>query len=119
MSAQISFDTSERRLADKNAIKLNTAQVESNILRTRKRSPKKETDTDKAQGSATVEPKTFPVESQTRKVDYYIEQGSNEVVIKIRDGESGEVIRQIPQEEFLRLTNRISEFNKNIIDSTA
>ena len=32
MSAQISFDTSERRLADKNAIKLNTAQAESNIL---------------------------------------------------------------------------------------
>ena len=118
MSAQISFDTSERRLADKNAIKLNTAQVESNILGS-EGSSKKATDTDKAQGSATVEPKTFPVESQTRKVDYYIEQESNEVVIKIRDGESGEVIRQIPQEEFLRLTNRISEFNKNIIDSTA
>ena len=117
MSAQISFDTSERRLADKNAIKLNTAQIEPNISRS-EGSPKKETDTDKAQRSATVEPKTFPVESQTRKVDYYIEQGSNEVVIKIRDGESGEVIRQIPQEEFLRLTNRISEFNKNIIDST-
>jgi len=84
MSAQISFDTSERRLADKNAIKLNTAQVESNILGS-EGSSKKATDTDKAQGSATVEPKTFPVESQTRKVDYYIEQGSNEVVIKIRD----------------------------------
>ena len=117
MSAQISFDTSERRLADKNAIKLNTAQVDPNIPRS-ERSPKKEIDTDKAQGSASVEPKTFPIESQTRKVDYYIEQGSNEVVIKIRNEESGEVIRQIPQEEFLRLTNRISEFNKNIIDST-
>ena len=117
MSAQISFDTLERRLADKNAIKLNTAQVESNISRS-ERSPKKEINTDKAQESAKVEPKTFPVKSQTRKVDYYIEQGSNEVVVKIRDGESGEVIRQIPQEEFLRLTNRISEFNKNIIDST-
>jgi flagellar protein FlaG len=117
MSAQISFDTSERRLADKNAIKLNTAQVESNISRS-EGSPEKEINTDKAQGSASVEPKTFPVEPQTRKVDYYIEQGSNEVVVKIRDGESGEVIRQIPQEEFLRLTNRISEFNKNIIDST-
>jgi flagellar protein FlaG len=117
MSAQISFDTSERRLADKNAIKLNTAQVRPNISKS-ERPSKKEIDTDKAQGSATLEPKAFPVESQTRKVDYYIEQGSNEVVIKIRDGESGEVIRQIPQEEFLRLTNRISEFNKNIIDST-
>ena len=64
MSAQISFDTSERRLADKNAIKINTAQVESNISRS-EGSPKKEIDTDKAQRSATVEPKTFPVESQT------------------------------------------------------
>ena len=105
-------------MADKNAIKLNTAQVEFNIFRP-EGSPKKETDTDKAQGSATVKPKTFPGEPKKEKVDYYIEQGSNEVVVKIRDGESGEVIRQIPQEEFLRLTNRISEFNKNIIDSTA
>ena len=118
MSAQISFDTSERRLADKNAIKLNTTQLEFNIFGP-EGSPKKEIDTDKTQGSAAVEPKAFPVESKKRKVDYYIEQGSNEVVVKIRDGESGEVIRQIPQEEFLRLTNRISEFYKNIIDSTA
>ena len=32
--------------------------------------------------------------------------------------ETGEVIKQIPEEEFLRLTNRISDFNKNMLDQT-
>ena len=46
------------------------------------------------------------------------EQGSNELVIKIRDEKTGEIVKQIPEEEFLRLTNRISDFNKSILDQT-
>ena len=56
--------------------------------------------------------------SINREVDYHSEQGSNELVIKILDKETGEIIRQIPEEEFLRLTNRISDFNKSILDQT-
>ena len=34
------------------------------------------------------------------------------------DEETGKIIKQIPEEEFLRLTNRISDFNKSILDQT-
>ena len=73
---------------------------------------------DKAPGSAEGKVKDLQIHLLNRKVDYHIEQDSNELVIKIRDGETGEVIRQIPEEEFLRLSNRISVFNKGILDQT-
>ena len=39
-------------------------------------------------------------------------------VDEVVDKETGEIIKQIPEEDFLRLTNRISDFNKNILDQT-
>ncbi|MEK9629234.1 MAG: flagellar protein FlaG [Nitrospinota bacterium] len=52
------------------------------------------------------------------KIDYQVNQETNEVVIRIVDSESGEVIRQIPGEEFLRLTSRIAEFNQKFLDQS-
>ena len=115
MSTQIPFDTFKQRLIDQNLIKpkaikdgfgeLGHASASKNTL-------------DKAQGSAEGKVKDLQVHLLNRKIDYHIEQDSNELVIKIRDGETGEVIRQIPEEEFLRLSNRISIFNKGILDQT-
>ena len=48
------------------------------------------------------------------KVSYMLNQEKDELVIRIVDKESGEVVRQIPGEEFLRLTSRIAEFNNKI-----
>jgi flagellar protein FlaG len=48
------------------------------------------------------------------KVSYMVNQEKDELVIRIVDKESGEVVRQIPGEEFLRLTSRIAEFNNKI-----
>ena len=45
------------------------------------------------------------------KVSYMVNQEKDELVIRIVDKESGEVVRQIPGEEFLRLTSRMAEFN--------
>ena len=52
------------------------------------------------------------------KVDYKVDHETNEVVIRIVDNESGEVIRQIPGEEFLRFANRISNFDQKYLDET-
>ena len=52
------------------------------------------------------------------KVDYQINQETDEVIIRILDTESNEVVQQIPGEEFLRLFSRISDFNKKIIDKS-
>ena len=52
------------------------------------------------------------------KVDYQINQETNEVMIRILDTESDEVIQQINGEQFLRLFSRITDFNKKIIDES-
>jgi uncharacterized FlaG/YvyC family protein len=52
------------------------------------------------------------------KVDYQINQETNEVIIRILDTESNEVIQQIPGAEFLQLFSRITDFNKKVIDES-
>lgn len=52
------------------------------------------------------------------KVNYQVNQETDELVIRIVDNESGEVVQQIPGEEFLRLTSRIAEFNQKILDES-
>ena len=52
------------------------------------------------------------------KVSYMVNQEKDELVVRIVDKESGEVVRQIPGEEFLRLTSRIAEFNNKILGCT-
>ena len=116
MSTPIPFDSYEQRLIDNNVIKpkgIKIGVVESNRSITKNKSTP-----DEAQGSAPGKMQSSRIDSINRKVDYHIEQDSNELVIKIRDKETGEIIKQIPEEEFLRLTNRISDFNKNILDQT-
>jgi uncharacterized FlaG/YvyC family protein len=40
------------------------------------------------------------------------------VVIRVVDRETGEVVRQIPGEDFLKLTRRIADFNQKHLDET-
>ena len=52
------------------------------------------------------------------KVDYQINQETDEVTIRILDTESDEVVQEILGEETLRLFSRITDFNKKIIDES-
>ena len=117
MSTPIPFDTYEQRLIDNNVIKPKGMKIGFEESKTRSIT-KTESTPDEAQGSATGKMQNSRVHSLNRKIDYHIEQDSNELVIKIRDKKTGEIIKQIPEEEFLRLTNRISDFNKSILDQT-
>ncbi|MZG30738.1 MAG: flagellar protein FlaG [Nitrospinae bacterium] len=56
--------------------------------------------------------------STGHKVDYKVNPETNEVVIRVVDRESGKVVRQIPGEDFLKLTQRIAEFNQKYLDET-
>ncbi|MZH02944.1 MAG: flagellar protein FlaG [Nitrospinae bacterium] len=56
--------------------------------------------------------------STDHKVDYEINQETHEVVIRVVDRETGEVVRQIPGEDFLKLTQRIADFNQKYLDET-
>ena len=117
MTIPIPFGTHEQSLISNNVIKPKGIKIgfEESKVRSIK---KNESNPDKAQGSATEKMQSSQIGSINRKIDYHIEQDSNELVIKIRDKETGEIIKQIPEEEFLRLTNRISDFNKSILDQT-
>jgi len=117
MSMQMPFNPLEQRLNDQNVIKPKAIKNGSGELKPESLS-KNENTLDEVQGSTAGEIESSLIHSINREVDYHVEQGSNELVIKILDKETGEIIRQIPEEEFLRLTNRISEFNKSILDQT-
>ena len=56
--------------------------------------------------------------SAGHKVDYEIDQKTHEVVIRMVDSETGEVVRQIPGEDFVKLAQRIAEFNRKFLDQT-
>ncbi len=56
--------------------------------------------------------------STDHTVDYKINQETREVVIRVVDRETGEVVRQIPGEDFLKLTQRIAEFNQEHLNET-
>ena len=56
--------------------------------------------------------------SANHKVNYKIYQDTHEVVIRVVDSESGEVIKQIPGEDFVKLAQRIAEFNQKSLDQT-
>ena len=117
MSTPIPFDTYEKGSIGNSVIKPKGVKIGFEESKARSIT-KNESTPDEAQGSATGKMQSGRIDSINRKVDYHIEQDSNELVIKIRDKETGKIIKQIPEEEFLRLTNRISDFNKSLLDQT-
>ncbi len=53
------------------------------------------------------------------KREFSIEENLNEVVVKIIDSEDKKVIRQIPTEETIRLSQNIKEMVGLLYDSTS
>jgi len=93
-----------------------------------------------APASATVqaprqEPAARPVEvrkieSVTRQIDSYlrsidkslqfrVDQATGETIVTIRDDVTGEVIRQVPGEEALRIAQRIEDMLSALLDEKA
>lgn len=52
------------------------------------------------------------------RVDYKIDPQTKKIVIHVVDNESGEVVRKIPGEDFIKLAQRIAEFNQKFLDNT-
>ena len=118
MSTEILFNKTGGRLTDKSIMKYKSMQPEFEVAGAETIS-KRESYPKGAQVSVSKEKEVSLTRSLNRKIDYRIQQENNEVIIQVRDGETGEVIRQIPQEEFVRLVDNISEFNKNVLKETA
>ncbi len=76
-------------------------------------------------------PVTIPkIESVTRQIDSFlrsinkslqfrVDQATGEMIVTIRDDETGEVIRQVPGEDALRIAQRIEDTLSAMLDETA
>ena len=118
MSGEILLDTTGRQLTDKSFIKQEPKHVELKNSSTETISKNENTPVE-LEESISNEIKNNLARSLNRKIDYNIHQESNEIVIQVLDGETGEVIREIPQQDFVRLIDQTSKFNKSMLDETA
>ncbi len=49
------------------------------------------------------------IKSSARNLEFRVDEKSGEVVVSVRDSSTGEVIRQIPNEETLRIAERLAD----------
>lgn len=54
-----------------------------------------------------------------RNLDFSVDDSTGRVVVKVLDGDSGDVIRQIPSEELLRLSERLEDMRSLLFQAKA
>lgn len=54
------------------------------------------------------------VQTSSRRLNFSVDEGSNKQVVKVTDAESGKVIRQIPSEEVLKLSERLQDLQTEV-----
>lgn len=59
------------------------------------------------------------VQSVGRSINFSVDDGAGRVVVKVTDADSGDVIRQIPSEEALRLAENLSEVRSLLFEAEA
>jgi flagellar protein FlaG len=54
------------------------------------------------------------VQTNNKQLNFSVDEGSDKQVVKVIDTESGEVIRQIPTEEVLKLSERLQDLQVEV-----
>lgn len=62
--------------------------------------------------------KSFVKEAQ-RNLDFSVDDSSGKFIVKVMDGDSGRMIRQIPSEELLRLSERLEDMRSLLFKAEA
>jgi flagellar protein FlaG len=81
------------------------------------------------QEAPTPPPTSHKIESVTRQIDSFlrsqnhqlqfrVDQGSGKMIVTVTDGETGEVIRQVPGEDALKMAQRIEDMT-GLLDEKA
>jgi len=68
--------------------------------------------------SAVEQFKAF-VQDIQRNLDFSVDDSTGQVVVKVMDGDSGKLIRQIPSEELLRLSERLEDMRSLLFKAQA
>ncbi|MBM7059568.1 flagellar protein FlaG [Pseudomonas sp. UL073] len=69
-------------------------------------------------GAAVANMSSF-AQSVQRNLNFSIDDASGEVVIKVMDRDSGEMVRQIPSEDALRLAEQLEELRSLMFEARA
>ncbi|MEE9100825.1 flagellar protein FlaG [Pseudomonas nitroreducens] len=59
------------------------------------------------------------VQGVRRNLNFSIDDATGDVVVKVIDGESGKVVRQIPSEEVLKLAARLEDMSSLMFETRA
>jgi len=59
------------------------------------------------------------VQDLQRNLDFSVDDSSGQVVVRVMDGESGKLIRQIPSEDLLRLSERLEDMRSLLFKAEA
>ncbi len=59
------------------------------------------------------------VQSVRRNINFSLDDGSERVVVKVTDADSGDVIRQIPSEEALQMAENLEEVRSLLFNAKA
>jgi len=59
------------------------------------------------------------VQDIQRNLDFSVDDSTGQVVVKVIDGDSGKLIRQIPSEELLRLSERLEDMRSLLFKAQA
>jgi flagellar protein FlaG len=54
------------------------------------------------------------VQDNGRQLNFSVDEGSQKNVVKVTDSETGEIIRQIPSEDVLRLSERLKDLQLDV-----
>ncbi len=54
-----------------------------------------------------------------RDLSFSVDESTGDVVVRVIDGDSGKIVRQIPSEEILRLTERLDEMRSLLFEAKA
>lgn len=96
------------------AVKNEQQQSETEVLKAEEAKAKTQSaDKESSVESAIEEIRDF-VQTQRRDLNFSYDEGSRRSVIKVTDAESGDVIRQIPSEEVLKLAERIRNLQSEV-----
>ncbi len=71
------------------------------------------------QVKAAVEQIDSYLKSSRRELQFQVDEESGEVIVRVRDAATGEVIRQIPGEEALRVARALQESSAVFLDVVA
>ncbi|CRI56027.1 flagellar protein FlaG [Pseudomonas sp. CCOS 191] len=115
MSVKLNLSYPAARTAEQVAEKPVARSVDISADGEKKQDPIKVHDADKVKGAVSEIEKFF--RETRRNLEFVTDEESGKIVVKVIASETGELIRQLPSEEALRIAHSLSDVNSVLFDA--